>query len=411
MTCLECGVECAEAVQVCVRCAAPVAGPESLAADSAVGMVRSAAGYDASAATAHATGLTLQEPYVPGRGGQFPSGLRRVLRGYSWMAWGAVLGGWAVSMAAAYFENLGDPFDYRYLFPIIAAGMLAAVLFGLQIRWSWFLRRPRDRSNATVAACQRGGRALLLDAPWDGFSSGLVVRLAWWAEPETLLPGESVTYYGRRGGVGRVLVNSSTPGRSFVGAGRRPPGASTGEGTVRGLSHRPGGQRAGPRYLRWGPELIFGLGLVAAVMATLIAFVPPLTGHRSLQQLRPGNCLTGSTLGLGSGSTWPYMVAAVPCTGPHLAEVFFAGDAWPKSPAAYPGDNAIADQGYARCLTAFSAYDGIDNSESAFAIYFISPFDGDWSSGNRLLVCLAYESTSKHPGGVPVDYSVKGSKT
>jgi len=130
-----------------------------------------------------------------------------------------------------------------------------------------------------------------------------------------------------------------------------------------------------------------------------------------LQQLRTGNCLTGSTLGLGSGGTWPYMVAAVPCTGPHLAEVFFAGDAWPKSPAAYPGDNAIADQGYARCLTAFSAYDGIDNSESAFAIYFISPFDGDWSSGNRLLVCLAYESTSKHPGGVPVDYSVKGSKT
>src|SRR6516162_7535783 len=96
MTCLECGVERAEAVQVCARCGAPVAGPESTAADSPVGMVCSAAGHDASAVTANATEQTSQEPYIPGRGAKVPPGLRRVLRGYSWMAWGAVFGGWAL---------------------------------------------------------------------------------------------------------------------------------------------------------------------------------------------------------------------------------------------------------------------------------------------------------------------------
>jgi hypothetical protein len=105
------------------------------------------------------------------------------------MAWGAVFGGWALLMAGAYFENLGNSADYRYLFASIAAGVLAAVLFGRHIRWSRFLRRPRDGCSATVAACQRGGRALLLNPPWDGFSSGLMVRFAWWAGPGTLLPG------------------------------------------------------------------------------------------------------------------------------------------------------------------------------------------------------------------------------
>ena len=105
------------------------------------------------------------------------------------------------------------------------------------------------------------------------------------------------------------------------------------------------------------------------------------------------------------------MFTAVPCTGPHLAEVFFAGTAWPKSLTAYPGDNAIFDRGNARCLTAFGAYDGTDNSISSFTIDDIEPYGSDdWASGDRWLVCLAYESTDQYPGGAPVNYSIKGSQ-
>ena len=405
--CAECGAESARATEVCARCGAPVAGPES-AADPAAGAVSNGAGQAASAATAWATGQTRQQPYVPGRGGKVPPGLRRVLHGYSWMAWGAVSAGWALLMAGGYFYNLDNTSDVRYFYASIASVLLAAVLFGRHIRWASFLKRPRDACSATVVASRRAGRALVLDAPDDGYPSKLKVRLAWWAEPEMLLPGESVRFYGRPGGVGRLLVSSSARDRAFAGTGRRRPAPRAGQDAAQNVPHQPGGQRAGRRYLRWGPPAIFGVGLAAAVMTTLVAWVPSLTGHLGAAQFRPGDCLTGAALGLGSGRTWPYMVAAVPCTDPHLAEVFFAGNAWPTSPTAYPGDNAISDQGYARCLTAFSAYDGTGTSASAFSIYYITPYSDNWASGNRWLVCLAYDPSRQDPRGSLVDYSIKG---
>ncbi len=54
--------------------------------------------------------------------------------------------------------------------------------------------------------------------------------------------------------------------------------------------------------------------------------------------------------------------------------------------------------------SAFSAYDGTDNSESAFTIYYVVPYGAnDWASGDRLLVCMAYQP------GVTANYSIKGS--
>ena len=348
------------------------------------------------------------EPYVPGRGYKVPARLRRVPRGYSWIAWGAVFGGWALVAVGGYFQNLSSPSDRWYFLASIVPGVLAVILFGQHIRWSLFFRRPSPASSATVTACQRGGRMLMLDAPCDGYPSGLKVRLAWWAEPEILQPGEKVTFYGRRGGVGLLLVSRSAPGGAFVGTGRRRPAPLAGWGALQDASYQPGGQRAGRRYLRWGPLAIFGLGLVAAVVATLIGTVPALTGHLSWEQLRAGDCLTGSNLGLGTGSDWPW-VTAVPCTSQHLGEVFFAGNAWPQS-MAYPGDKVVGNQAYTRCFTAFSAYDGIDNSASAFTVDTIIPRPADdWVSGDRWLVCVAWESTPQYPGGAPVNYSIKGS--
>ena len=412
MTCLECGVECTEAVQVCARCGAPVAQQSSLPADPAVGKAsRGGADLAAPVSTAIATLQTRPGPYVPGpRGAQVPARLRRVGRGYSWMAWGAVLGGWALVAVGGYFQELSSPSDRWYFLAGIAPAVLAVFLFGQHIRWSLFLRRANDASSATVAACHHGGRSVILDAPCDGYPSGLKVRLAWWAEPPMLQPGENVTFCGRRGGAGQVLVSSSAPGGSFVGTGRRQPAPLAGLELPHDAPYRPASQRAGRRYRQRGPLVIFGLGLAAAVAATLIGTVPVLTGHLSEGQLRPGDCLTGSNLGLGNGSDWPWATPA-PCAGPHLAEVFFSGNAWPQSLAAYPGDKAISDQGWARCLTAFRTYDGIDNSTSAFTIDYIAPYGGDdWSSGDRWLVCMVFMPTSQHPGGAPMDYSVKGSK-
>ena len=127
-------------------------------------------------------------------------------------------------------------------------------------------------------------------------------------------------------------------------------------------------------------------------------------------ELQTGDCLTGSDLGLGdTNSPWPDWFTVVSCTQQHIAEVFFAGNAWPQS-RAYPGDNAIDNLADDRCNTAFTAYDGITSDNSVFTYDFIDPFGSDdWASGDRWLVCVAYMSTSQYPGGAPVDYSIKGS--
>jgi hypothetical protein len=144
--------------------------------------------------------------------------------------------------------------------------------------------------------------------------------------------------------------------------------------------------------------------VIAAIAITSSSATSSSARQLTVDQLQPGDCLTGSNLGLGTSSDWPYQVMAVPCTRRHLAEVFFAGDAWPQSLTSYPGFNAAGDQGYSRCLAAFTLYDGIGNSASVFMIVDIVPGDAsDWASGDRQLICVAYQ-----PGG-PVDYSIKGS--
>jgi DivIVA domain-containing protein len=354
---------------------------------------------------------TAPEPYVPGRDDKVPAPIRRVRRGYWYLSWGAVFGGWALVMAAGYCYDLYQSFDLRYLYAgflrYLYAGLAlwvcAAILFGLAVRFSRLVRRASDAGSATVVASRHGGRTLVLDAPHDGYPSRLKVRRAWWAGPEMLMPGETVTLYGRPSGVGRVLVSSPARGSAFVGRGKRQAGPSASDVSRRDAPHQLSGQRSWRRYLRWGPPVLASLGFVVAVAATVITAVPPLTGYATEGDLRAGDCLTGPNLGLNTSNSWPLMVETTPCTGPHLAEVFFSRNAWPQS-MAYPGDSAVDSQADASCSAAFSTYDGIDSSESAFTFLSISPFPHwDWASGDRQLVCLAYQ-----PSGW-VDYSIKGS--
>jgi hypothetical protein len=136
----------------------------------------------------------------------------------------------------------------------------------------------------------------------------------------------------------------------------------------------------------------------------------PSTNQLTADQLRPGDCLAGSNMDLGSSTPWPEYVTRVPCTKRHEAEVFFAGNIWPQS-LAFPGKGAIDSQSDARSAEAFAAYDGIDASQSAFTYSEIVPDSSSWASGYRSLVGVAYESSSSGPsGGAPVNYSIKGSK-
>ena len=92
-------------------------------------------------------------------------------------------------------------------------------------------------------------------------------------------------------------------------------------------------------------------------------------------------------------------------------EVFFSGNAWPESPAAYPGDHAISNQADDRCSLEFSVYDGNESWNSPLTFDTVVPGGAsDWGSGNRLLVCVAYIPDPSTPaGGLPVKYSIKWS--
>ncbi len=198
--------------------------------------------------------------------------------------------------------------------------------------------------------------------------------------------------------------------------------------------HQAAGQPPGPGSRR-NAWIMAGLGLVLLVSLTVLAasvtliatrlasarpsappapsFSPslssPATSEVVEDGLQAGDCLTGSGLGLGTTSPWPETFTVVPCTRPHVAEVFFAADAWPLSMESYPGDSKIDNEAAARCDAAFLAYDGTGYPDSALSYDYIDPDAYSWPPGDRRLVCIAYNSTSQYPGGAPVDYSIKGS--
>jgi hypothetical protein len=182
------------------------------------------------------------------------------------------------------------------------------------------------------------------------------------------------------------------------------------------------GQRARPGYSRRKALVVGGVGVaLAGALFTGLAVTNELswdqtgsstssTTQPTGQQLRTGECLAGSNMDLGISTWWPGYVTVVACTKRHEAEVVFAGNIWPQS-LAYPGKGAIGSQSDKRCDAAFAAYDGIDESQSAFRYDEILPYDpSDWTSGDRSLACVAYEPSPSGPsGGTPVDYSIKGS--
>jgi hypothetical protein len=129
----------------------------------------------------------------------------------------------------------------------------------------------------------------------------------------------------------------------------------------------------------------------------------------TVEDLRRGDCLTGSNLGLGKGGDWPETVQAVPCAQPHLAEVFYASNYW-AAKQAYPGDKALNDQAGSRCERAFSSYVGIPWSKSEFDFDLVAPYADAWSSGDRLLVCIAFRPTHQAPGGTRLHGTIKGSR-
>jgi hypothetical protein len=136
--------------------------------------------------------------------------------------------------------------------------------------------------------------------------------------------------------------------------------------------------------------------------------VTPSSGQLTEDQLRAGDCLTGSNLGLGTSAGWPGTVTAVPCGQRHIAEIFFAAAGWSAS-LAFPGYSVESNEAESRCTTAFASYVHRQQYLNTFTWDYATPDEPSWNSGppgGRLLLCVAYDPTASYPGGAPVNYSI-----
>jgi serine/threonine protein kinase len=132
--------------------------------------------------------------------------------------------------------------------------------------------------------------------------------------------------------------------------------------------------------------------------------------YLTLQDLRPGDCLTGSNLSLNTSNSFPTTIEAVSCSQRHIAEAFYSSNSWAANKA-FPGDTAAGNQATAVCDKAFTAYIGLPPSSSGYSFKVAYPGSGDWATGDRSVQCVAYLPTTSDPGGAPLYVSIRGSET
>src|SRR5262249_19620575 len=144
-----------------------------------------------------------------------------------------------------------------------------------------------------------------------------------------------------------------------------------------------GNLAAGVGYALSGLAVVIAAALTAAAIygqsittAPVAAHTPSAAPAPAVQrvtsyQLPAGDCIQGPA-DINTASTWPDLVSLVPCTQKHLAEVFYSANYWPAAKA-FPGNAAINKQSDAKCLKAFSAYDGSVYQESQYSYYYVDP--------------------------------------
>ena len=239
-------------------------------------------------------------------------------------------------------------------------------------------------------------------------------------------------YPGRPGRPGDQRPGDQRPGDQRPGDQR--PGDQR-PGDQRPGEHRRGRRPAGRRRPRW--LWVAGAAVVcAAVAAALVASLgarnapasagsgsspagstaapgpegTPTTGDLAVPEFEVGDCLTGPDMQLNTTNPWPKLTAAVPCSRPHTAEVFFADNNFWPAHSPFPGASAIDKDSSATCNNAFRSYVGVALANSIYTWTNIIPDAATWPIGDRGLHCIAYYATPRQPTGVKLTGSIKDSR-
>jgi hypothetical protein len=114
-------------------------------------------------------------------------------------------------------------------------------------------------------------------------------------------------------------------------------------------------------------------------------------GDLSAFSFREGDCWDDPPLDREVAS-----VAAVPCSGPHDAEVYAVYDLELDE---YPGDDEIAVASEAGCVERFAAFVGVDYAASDLEIVYLNPTQESWDAeDDRSAVCSVSDPAAATTG-------------
>ncbi len=235
---------------------------------------------------------------------------------------------------------------------------------------------------------------------------------AHWLDAITPPMEEHLTYLA---GTLRMLLDRDAAAGASEGAGS--PSAAPSLDTVPAPVPVPPAERTPlPTRPRWVPlAAVAGLVIVAAVVGVVLALggrdepeaeTPTMI---KLTALNTGDCLatpTGHTSETtsywGTMDFWPDYVPVVPCGANHSAEVVFVGTLQLED-AVEPGQQAIDDSVFDRCMSEFETYVGLPYDYSRFEYQSWGPGEQEWDQGERQVGCIAFYSD-----GQKLERSIKG---
>jgi len=100
-------------------------------------------------------------------------------------------------------------------------------------------------------------------------------------------------------------------------------------------------------------------------------------------------------------------VPTVDCSEPHDSEAYLAFEM--EGDVLFPGEDAVEAAAEEGCSDAFEAFVGVPYEESYVDFGYYYPSEGTWLTGDREIVCLAYE-TDEDGNDIQTTGSLKGSK-
>ncbi|PPF15437.1 MULTISPECIES: septum formation family protein [unclassified Rathayibacter] len=116
-------------------------------------------------------------------------------------------------------------------------------------------------------------------------------------------------------------------------------------------------------------------------------------GTTDVFQLRVGDCLNGE---LSEEATEVTDVPTVPCTDPHVYEVF--QNLTMADADEYPGESVATEQAETDCVTAFESFTGIGYQDSAYDFSYYYPTAESWGTGDRTINCMITDPNGPSTG-------------